>query len=429
MPRGLLGGVTLRTRFLSLISLLLVGAATPFEPPRTFQASQVLSAKILKGPHYTLANEVKGEGHYLEFQLNSEFGNIKAEGRTVLRVRINEVAALAQLDDVSKTEVFAKAAGGAVLNVGKGVASVVTDPGGTAKGIGGGLKRFGDNLGRKAKDTADSVTQDDKTPEGSEESADKKALDAAGGAANSVLGVNGSARRWAQKLGVDPYSTNPVLHKALVDIGKIDAAGGIAAKVVVPIPMVASTTATVGGLVWGADPQEVRKKNEAWLAEIGVAKDAASRFFINGNYTVTSQLRFVTALQSVKADGCADYVDAASEARSEREALFFVESAEMLAGLHKTEPVTAILKDSRAMVARTATGAVALLPFDWLRWTENLSKAATEIAGRAKQELHATTLEARIAGKATVSTKAGLKAVGWTVKEQIIAGLSVVPAV
>ena len=98
---------------------------------------------LTKGPHYTVQNEVRGDGHYLEFNLKSDYGDIEAEGRTVLKTRILEVAALAKLSDVSKTEVFAKAAGGAVLNVGKGVASVVTDPGGTAKGIGGGLKRFG----------------------------------------------------------------------------------------------------------------------------------------------------------------------------------------------------------------------------------------------------------------------------------------------
>jgi hypothetical protein len=419
----------LRTWFLPSITLLLVAAAPQFEGPPTLQASKVVSAKFIKGPHYTLGDQVKGEGYYLQFQVNSEYGNIEADGRTVLKTRIIEVGALAQLSEVSKSEVFAKAAGGAVLNVGKGVASVVNDPEGTAKGIGSGLKRFGGNVGRKAKGAAESVTADDKTPEGPDESADKKALDAAGGAANSVLGVNGSARRWAKKLGVDPYSTNPVLHKALVDIGKIDAAGGIAAKVVVPIPMVVSTTATVGGLVWGADPQEVRKKNEAWLAELGVPKDVAAKYFINGNYTVTSQVRLITSLQSVKAPGSADYVDAASEAKNEREALFFVESAEMLAGLHKTQPVAAILKDSRAVVAKTATGAIVLLPFDWLRWTESLSKAATEIAGRAKQELGATALEARVAGKATDSAKAGLKAIGWTVKEQVIAGLSVPPAI
>ena len=48
--------------------------------------------------------------------------------------------------------------------------------------------------------------------------------------------MNGAARRWAQKLGVDPYTNKPVLHDALVSIGKIDAAGSLAVKVAVPIP-------------------------------------------------------------------------------------------------------------------------------------------------------------------------------------------------
>ena len=64
--------------------------------------------------------------------------------------------------------------------------------------------------------------------------------------ANSALGVNGAARKWAQKFGVDPYTTNPILKKALVDIGRIDTAGGIAAKIAVPVPMVVSGTANVG---------------------------------------------------------------------------------------------------------------------------------------------------------------------------------------
>src|SRR6185436_19579208 len=150
-------------------------------------------------------------------------------------------------------------------------------------------------------------------------------------------GVNGAARRWAQKLGVDPYSSNPVLHKSLVDLGKIDAAGSIVTKVVLPVPVVVSGTATVGNLVWAKDPEEVRKTNEARLTELGTPKDVASRFFINGNYTLTSQTRFIAALHTVKVEGTADYVDAAAAAEDEREALFFVESAEMLAGLHKTD--------------------------------------------------------------------------------------------
>lgn len=416
-----------RIEMLPAAALLSIAAGAPnFEPPATFKASQILPANVVKGPHYTIAEEVKAEGFYQQFDITSDFGQIEAEGLTVLRKRINEVGALAKLSEVSKSEVFLSAAGGAVLNVGKGVASAVKDPAATAKGIGAGVKRVGVNLGRKGKRAADSATKDDKKPEGPEDQpTEEKALNAAGGAANSVFGVNGAARRWAQKLGVDPYTTNPVLHKALVDVGKIDSAGSIATKIVLPVPVVVSGTATVGNIVWSKDPEALRKTNEARVAELGASKEVASRFFVNGNFTLTSQTRFIAALHEVKPEGAADYVEAAAEAEDEREALFFVESAEMLAGLHKSEKVSAILKDSRSMIAKTGTRAVALLPLDWVRWTEAVQKAAIEIAGRAKQELGATALEVRLSGTLTPAAREGLKAAGWTtVKEKSDAGLA-----
>ena len=48
-------------------------------------------------------------------------GVSEAEDRTVLRTRVEEMDALARLSEVSKTEAFARAAGGAVLDVGKAV--------------------------------------------------------------------------------------------------------------------------------------------------------------------------------------------------------------------------------------------------------------------------------------------------------------------
>src|SRR6185295_17546315 len=112
-----------------------------------------------------------------------------------------------------------------------------------------------------------------------DKSSGDKAAEASTGAAKSVLGVNKAMRRWAQKLGTDPYTTNPVLRKALEDVAEIDAAGGIAAKVVVPIPMVVGTTASVGGLVWGKDPEELLKINEQRLAELGTDPKVAKAFF------------------------------------------------------------------------------------------------------------------------------------------------------
>jgi hypothetical protein len=416
------------SRNLPVLALAGTALAAAFEPAPTFKASQILPADILKGPHHTVDEKVTAEGFYQEFTITTTYGPMEADGRTELRRRVREIGALAQLDETSKTEVFAKAAGGAVLNVGKGFASAVKDPGATAKGIGAGVKRFGVNLGRKSKRAAESATADKPADPNDTRSGAEKTGDAAGSAALSIVGVNGSARKWAQKLGVDPYTTNKQLHDALVSIGKIDTAGSIATKIVLPIPAVVSTTATVGGLVWGKDPEEVRKINEARLTEIGAAKDDAAAFLKNQNYTLTNQTRFIGALHAVKAKGCADYVSAAAEAATEREALFFVESAEMLQGLHEKSPVSAVLEDSRALTARTGSAAVVLLPLDYLRWTERLSNSAQEIAGRAKTELGATSLEIRLSGQASAAAKDGVKAAGWTVTEGVSAGLMTKPA-
>ena len=77
---------------------------------------------------------------------------------------------------------------------------------------------------------------------------------------------------------------------------------------------------------------------------------------------------------------------------------------------------------------QTGSRAVALFPFDWVSWTETLDKTAREIATRARQELGARSLDVRISGKATPAARAGLRALGWTVAENAVAGLSVAPA-
>lgn len=410
----------------ALVALTLAAGAADFEPPVTFQASRILPANLLKGPHHTVAEEVTAEGNYQTFHVTSDYGDFYVEGRTMLTVRLAEIDALARLDEVSKSAVFVKAAGGAFLNIGKGFVAAVTDPKATAKGIGSGIKRLGVNIGRVSKRAVQSAKNDDKEAE--DKSTLSKTGDAAGGAALSILGVNGAARRWAQKLGVDPYTTNPVLHDALVSIGKIDAAGGIAAKIVVPLPMILSTTATVGGLVWGKDPEEVRKINEARLAEIGVSKEAAAVFFKNPNFTLTSQTRFVAALHAVKAPGSVGYVAAAAAAEDERDGLFFVESAELLSGLDKARPVSLVLDDSRALVAKTERGAVALLPFDHVRWTESLAESSTDLAVRAHREFAVSALELQVTGTVTEAAKEHLAASGWTIVEGVTDGLLYKPA-
>jgi hypothetical protein len=237
-------------------------------------------------------------------------------------------------------------------------------------------------------------------------------------AGKSVLGVNRASRRWAQKLGVDPYTTNPVLRKALADIGEIDAAGSIATKVVLPIPGVVGMTATVGDLVWGKDPEELRKINEQRVKELGVPDAAAKKFFLNSAVTLTYQTRLVAALYAVKVPGVADRVAAAADSRNAREALFHVESAELLQQQHARTPFTALLEDSLATVAVRANGeAAVLLPIDWLRRTAVNDSTLQEIDARVRKELKATKLVFVLTGKASAEASKEFAARGWRVVE------------
>jgi hypothetical protein len=411
------------TTALALAAAVAVAAA--YEAPRSFKASELLKPAQAKGPHHSVAAAVKTEGYLHVFDITTDFGPLEAEGQAMLLTRLHEVGALAQLDEVSKSGVFLKAAGTSVLNVGKGVSSAVKDPGATAKGVSSGVKRFGTNLGRKAKRTGDKAvdsvaSDDDQKAEGSEKSTTDKAAAAGAGMAYSMLGVNKAARKWAQKVGVDPYTTNPILKKALSDLGRIDAAGGIAAKVVVPIPMVVSGTASVGNLVWAKDPEEVLKINEQQFKDLGVGGDVIKQLYLSKGFSLSLHTRFAASLAEVNVPGCADYVATAAESDTEREALFFVESAEMLARFHKTAPVAAVLPDSRVLVAKTKDGsAVAMVPVDWVQWTAVYEKTLGEVEKRTKAELGATKLELRMTGTMSAVAKKEMAARGWSVVENV----------
>jgi hypothetical protein len=385
-------------------------AAPADEPPPAFTAAQLLTPAQVKGPHHAVAGAVETEGYYHEFRIESDYGTFDAAGRSMLAVRLHEVEALAKLDDVSKTEVFLTAAGTSVLNVGKGVATAVTKPTETAKGIGSGVKRLGVNLGRMTKRTVDSATGDDPAE------ASKQGDNAAVSAGKSLAGISRASRRWAQKLGVDPYTTNPVLKKALDDIGEIDAAGSIATKVVLPIPGVVGMTATVSGLVWSKDPEELRKLNEQRLKELGVPGDTAQRLFRNSAMTLSCETRIIAALYAVKLPGASGRVAAAAESKNEREALFHVESAELLQQRHAKTPFTGLLTDSLATVAVTADHrAFVLLPLDWIRRTEAAESTLGEIDARARKELKATSVAIVLTGKASAEASKMLAARGWRV--------------
>ena len=280
-----------------------------------------------------------------------------------------------------------KAAGNSVLKVGKGVASVVANPEATAKGVGAGVKRFGTDLGRKAKRGAEDARRRQRRRQGPgerEKSTGDKAADAGTGAAKSVLGVNARTGAGPRSCSVDPYTSNPVLSKALDGHRPIDAAGGIAAKVVVPVPM-----SWARRLRWAASsgartPRRCRKMNEQRVAELGTPQKEASAFFRN-KASPWATRRASSPRSTPSRSRAAELRGHRGEAQNERQVVFFTESAELLQLFHAKTPVSAILPDSRAVVAKTQDGrAVILLAVDYVRWSEAFEKSLKEILERGR---------------------------------------------
>jgi hypothetical protein len=394
------------------VATVVVTTQSRDEPPPAVTAAKVLTAAQLQGPHHHVDDAVSTPGFFHEFTIISEYGTVKAVGRRELDRVIREINALHELSQVSKSDIFIEAAGESLVNVGKGAANVVVKPVDTAKGIGGGLKRMGTNLGRRSKRAAEEAVDDD--PQLSDE---EKATQGSGttNAAYGVLGVNSAVRKWAAKVGVDPYTTNPTLRAALEDIAKVDAAGSLTTKFAMPLPPLVGQAASVGNLVWSTDPESLRKLNESRAKALGVSDAAAKAFFLNNRLTLTMQTRVLAALSAVKPANTADYVVTITGATSVREALFFVHSVEMLQTLHAKSPVTAVLADSKALVAVTSDGAgVVLLPVDWLRETTSAVATMTEIAMRARSELGATSLRVETDATATPRATSSFGKLGWT---------------
>ena len=123
----------------------------------------------------------------------------------------------------------------------------------------------------------------------------------------------------------------------------------------------------------------------------------------------------MAAIHAVNRPGCAEYLATATHADDEREALFYVESAEMLQRLHAASPVTRLLDDSQAVVAAVGPKAILLAPVDDIRSTGTSREILSDVAGRARRELKATALELRTTGVVSPRATEAARAAGWTV--------------
>jgi hypothetical protein len=384
-----------------------VAFAAQIESPPVASAAAILGGQVL-GSNYQVGDAVRSDGFLQIFELNTTYGRYQVQGRELLKVRLRELAAVAALGRMDKSQAYTDAAAKAAKKPLDLAVGLVANPVGTVQqsmsGVGALFSRIGSGAANMGKDRDN--------------------------AAESLLGVSSAKRQIAFKLGVDPYTDFKPLADALNDMARVTALGDLTVSgAFMAIPggagMVVSyskSTEEVGQLVLDKTPSELRDANRAKLSAMGVPGTMISAFLDNTFYTPMDQTVIVAALAKMNGVGHRDlFVRRASQAPSRDLAFFTRTRAELLADQNsRVDPFVDFVDVRGIPVNQTRSGKVVVVAaLDELAWTKQASDFVSVIDQDVKQRKLGNSVEVRISGAATALAKASLRERGWTVIENI----------
>jgi len=408
------------TRALATIVVLVMGgAATTSWAQSGFEAEPVLKAKdlvapeLLKGPNFTVDERVPVVGFLARFTVRSEFGTFDVHGIHMLQVRVPEIYALAQLDKMSKTKEFADAAAKAAARPVASAANMIVHPVETIEGLPGGVSRLFDRIKLGGESIAAAATA-------SGQSGEQKAADVSqrvGSITVDALGFEKERRDLAKSLGVDPYTSNPVLSKKLTDMAWVAFSGrfGIQAamSVFVPGSSVMSVMTITNSSVYDTPPGDLINAARAIFAQTGASDAQVQALLKNPQYTLsvlTAVAQGITRLQGV--NGLPSVIDFAAAAKTQDETRLVAAAVNMLARHHEGTQRVAQVTAPGPIIARTVTGALLVpAPVDYVAWTERTARVARRDDFKAPQRT------AWLSGQMSPRARKQFEELGWTVFE------------
>lgn len=420
----------------ALVALLLAPARAArgagFEQPNPLRSAAYLAAEQLAGPDFKVEPQATTDGFSTTYTVTSRFGTWPARGRMGVAMRIREIQALAALEEVSKSDVFRDAVKNSATAPLQLVQAVATKPVETLKGVPAGVGRWmkktsfqvkeGYNDAKEVRadlkeddEAGDSTTGTDKanlTEKGKEE-ATKYAL--------NYLKISSAELKWYAKLGVDPYTDNEILRKAVTSVARVEGLTSFGMKFVgMPGIPGASEARKTMDLVWKTDPWELRLANRKQLLAAGLTEETARSFEDNPSMSLSQQTALLQSLdQLAGVQGRASVIARAIDLASREEASQLVSSLALLSRFHKQQvSLKEFLAGTRLPVARTTKGAlVGLILSDALFWTAEVAEASKEF-GAAYTGDPAQERQIWVVGEASPAFKSGAGALGWAVHDR-----------
>lgn len=406
------------------------------ERPPVLESDALLPATTLKGAHYSVSVDVTGDGFLLDYVLLSDFGPFHARGPGMLAQRLHEIEALAALKKMEDSEAFRKGFADASKDTASDFRAIVTSPLDTLSGIPAGVGHFFQRSalaastgirqlghlqdaheGKKAPEGPGSKLPGKNTGEAAElPGVASEAARLSGRVAADVFGYDRVRRMIAREVQVDPYTTNPVLKERLDDLAHTAFVGNLGIAVIksaLPATLAVDTAGALSTFVWDTLPGDLRVDNKKRLLALGANEDAVNALLAKHWFTMSTQTRFAHALSRLKGvPGTLEALSFADSVISEDQALFVVNTVEMLAHYHeKQAPLTEILGRGTLM-GRTASGeTVAVAPVDYLSWTGQLARFLDHDDVRSGKR------SAWLTGRASPVARKALEEAGWEVHE------------
>lgn len=430
-----------RTRACPLWSFLLfvaaaltppsAGGAEAFEPEGRVPAARYLPADSLAGPEWKVAPEAENDGAFNTYVVQSRFGNFVARGGSRVKVRGKEVAALLELEQVSKTDVFKDAVKSSAMGSVETVMQFAQQPVETVKAVPQAVGRWYKKTkfmvqetysdakdAKQERDAAKAQPQDEEAKAAQKEQTKDQAKELAKKEALDYLKISSAERRWYAELGVDPYTDNQVLRAVVKSYSRVEGLTRFGMKFVgLPGIPGAREMRQVMNLVWQTDPWELRLQNRKKLIAAGLSEETAKAFEDNPYLSLTEQTGLLAALdQLAGVTGRQHVLARAIDLDSKEEGQTLFQSTLLLVAQHRSQrPLAEIMPGTSLPVARTKDGKlVAAFSADAVFWTEAMADAASEFSGAYAAD-PAKTREIWLIGQASDRFKSEMKAKGWQV--------------
>ncbi|HSE04788.1 MAG TPA: hypothetical protein VLK35_11600 [Methylomirabilota bacterium] len=389
------------------------GAQSSFETEPVLSAKDLVPAQLLKGTRFTVDDRVPVKGFVARFAIKSDFGPFEARGIRMLHVRVREIHALGQLDEMSKTKEFAAAAGRAVARPVTATAHMLVHPVDTVTGIPDGVGRLFDRVKLGGTKVAEAASASDKG--GGEKAADVSKR--VGGISADALGYEKERRDLAKGLGVDPYTSNPVLAKKLDDMAWVAFSGRLgiqaAVSVFVPYSMAMSAVSITDSTVYDTPGADLINQAQAAFAATGASAVHVAALMNNGQYSLSVLTALARGLQRLKGvNGLASAVEFAAGAKTQDETRLVAAAVNMLARHHEGTERIAQVTAPGPIVGQTVGGTLVVpAPVDYAAWTERAGRFAQ------REDLKAAARNVWLSGRMSDRARKEFARRNWKVDE------------